>query len=195
MREILLSASVPTPNSKYYSTADPYLIQVAIRELLTLTIGRRRIIWGGHPSITPMIYSICDDLDVKFQDTIMLYQSNYFKDEFPKENETIDNIVFTENVHDNLSFSLELMRSQMIQRKSIEAAVFIGGMDGLWVEADMFLSFHPKKPLLSLWSPGGAAREIAELYHMSSLYSRTVDFASLFVNALEISPAEERTYG
>lgn len=63
MRSIFLSASVPLAGrGTYLETADPFLIQVAVRELMTLALGRRRIVWGGHPAITPMIWSVCQDL-------------------------------------------------------------------------------------------------------------------------------------
>ena len=50
MKSIFLSASVPVDGSgRYFETADPFLIQVAVREFMTFAIGRRRVVWGGTP--------------------------------------------------------------------------------------------------------------------------------------------------
>ncbi|MFZ6672271.1 hypothetical protein ACO0J9_29755, partial [Pseudomonas aeruginosa] len=53
MKRIFLSASVPRPDrGNFHETADPFLIQFAVRELMTVALGRRQIVWGGHPAIT-----------------------------------------------------------------------------------------------------------------------------------------------
>ncbi len=63
MGAIFLSASVPVPGrGTYYQSADPFLIQFAVRELITAALGRRLIVWGGHPAITPMVWAACEDL-------------------------------------------------------------------------------------------------------------------------------------
>ena len=47
-RCIFLSASVPIPGrGDFHESANPFLIQFAVRELLTVCLGRRLIIWGG----------------------------------------------------------------------------------------------------------------------------------------------------
>jgi hypothetical protein len=63
---IFLSASVPDPNrsSKYFSTADPLAIGAAVSGLVYVTLGRRLLVWGGHPAITPMIWAAADDMGV-----------------------------------------------------------------------------------------------------------------------------------
>ena len=58
MSAIFLSASVPTVGrGNYYETADPFLIQIAVRELVFAVIKNQKIVWGGHPAITPMIWT------------------------------------------------------------------------------------------------------------------------------------------
>ena len=85
MNAIFLSASVPViGRGTYFQTADPFLIQLAVRELMTLALGRRRIIWGGHPAITPMVWAVCEDLGVNYSDAVVLYQSRFFEELFPK---------------------------------------------------------------------------------------------------------------
>jgi hypothetical protein len=67
MTAVFLSASVPVMGrGNFYETADPFLIQSAVREFVTAVLGRRLIVWGGHPAITPMVWAVCEDLGVSF---------------------------------------------------------------------------------------------------------------------------------
>ena len=50
------------------------------------------------------------------------------------------------------------MRTQMIHSTPFEAAVFIGGMDGLFEEWAIFLREHPGALVLPVASTEGAAR-------------------------------------
>ena len=85
MTAIFLSSSIPVGGRRnFYETADPFLIQSAVREFVTLVLGRRMIVWGGHPAITPMVWAVCEDLGVDFANAVVLYQSGYFADIFPK---------------------------------------------------------------------------------------------------------------
>lgn len=66
-RNLLLSASVPlVGRGNYHETADPFLIQCAVQELVMAVIKTQQIVWGGHPAITPMIWSICEDLGIDY---------------------------------------------------------------------------------------------------------------------------------
>ena len=99
MNAIFLSASVPViGRGDFFKTAEPFLIQLAVREFLTLALGRRRIIWGGHPAITPMVWAVCEDLDVNYTDSVVLYQSKFFEELFPEENKHFGNVKFLEAV-------------------------------------------------------------------------------------------------
>ena len=83
MNAVFLSASVPVPGrGNYYETANPFLIQTAVREFVTTALGRRLVVWGGHPAITPMVWAVCEDLGVEFAKAVVLYQSSFFKDIF-----------------------------------------------------------------------------------------------------------------
>ena len=65
VKNIFLSASVPLPDRdpKYIETADIIAIRDAVIALVTVALPNHRIIWGGHPSITPLIYYVMDKLD------------------------------------------------------------------------------------------------------------------------------------
>ena len=108
---------LPVPGrGSYHETANPFLIQCAVRELVISVIRTHRIVWGGHPSITPMIWSICEDLDVNYADSVVLYQSRFFNDRFPEENARFGNVVFTDAAPGDREASLSLIRQTMLSR-------------------------------------------------------------------------------
>lgn len=163
MDAIFLSASVPVPGrGHYHETANPFLIQCAVRELVISVIRTHRIVWGGHPSITPMIWSICTDLGVNYANSVVLYQSRFFEDRFPDENRQFGNVVFTDAVLGDREASLRAMRESMLGRTDLVAAVFIGGMEGVEAELAIYQRCHPNGLVVPVASPGGAARDIAE---------------------------------
>ncbi|WP_026187902.1 SLOG domain-containing protein [Methyloversatilis universalis] len=182
MSEIFLSASVPLiGRGTYHETANPFLIQCAVRELFIAVIRRHRIVWGGHPAITPMIWSICEDLGVDYSQSVILYQSMFFKDAFPEEHKNFQNVVFTDAVPNDRAASLLVMREKMLSRADLSAAVFIGGMDGVEAEHEIFRRFHPAAKVLPVSSPGGAALNLAREHgYFTGEALVDVDFAQLF---------------
>lgn len=189
MKNIFLSASIPLPgrHPKYYETADIIAIRDAVIALATISLNNYRIIWGGHPSITPLIYYVIektlinklerDDWDSplnkeekdfietqlkgEIQQHVQLYQSLYFKNEFPPENEMFQNVVLTDNLGD-IPSSIQHLRQRMFFENDFVAAVFIGGMDGIEVEYNMFKEYHPKALLLPIASTGAATKIVYE---------------------------------
>ncbi len=184
MKNIFLSASVPLPerHPKYYDTADIIAIRDAVIALTSLVLGKHRIIWGGHPSITPLIYFVIEktiqnridktldelnseekkealfnEIKKEISNHVTIYQSLFFKDKFPEDNDKFENIVFTENVGD-IHSSIQIMRNEMLSKNEFAAAVFIGGMDGIEVEYNMFKELHPKALMLPIASTGAATK-------------------------------------
>ena len=189
IRRIFLSASVPMPGrGNFHENADPFLIQFAVRELLTVCLGRRQVVWGGHPAITPMVWAICEDLGVDYANAVALYQSNLFDDVFPKENKHFSNVVFVKAVDNDRGKSLERMRVEMF-KGTYEAGVFIGGMEGVLDEYEMFSGYHPASKIVAVWSPGGAARNLADQLGQSM---DRIDFARLFAHELNVEIDEPR---
>lgn len=197
MDAIFLSASVPIAGrGHYHETANPFLIQCAVRELVISVIRTHRIVWGGHPSITPMIWSICEDLNVNYADSVVLYQSRFFKDRFPEETARFDNVVFTDAVTGDREASLFIMRQTMLAREDLIGAVLIGGMDGVEAELAMFQHYHPNAFIVPVAAAGGAARDIA----LRAAGGRhvdvdDVDFASLFHRTVGHTPTTSRPRG
>lgn len=194
--EIFLSASVPiSGRGEYYKTADPFLIQAAVRELVILMMGRKRLVWGGHPAITPMVWAVCEDLDVSYADSVVLYQSKLFEDMYPEENKRFANVIYTEAIPDDRAASLNLMREQMLSRPLLEAAVLIGGMEGIIEECEMFRRLHPDKPVVPVMAPGGAARDVAEdIPNLPAIFN-SIDFVDLFLMSVPFGDPRTRPPG
>ena len=95
---IFLSASVPDPkrSPQHAKTADTVAITSAVGALVYVTLGRRRLVWGGHPAITPMIWVVAESMGVDYGKWVKLYQSKFFKEDFPEDNEQFRNVVLTE---------------------------------------------------------------------------------------------------
>jgi hypothetical protein len=159
LKNIFLSASVPLPDrdSKYFETADIIAIRDAVIALTTVILPYHRIIWGGHPSITPLIYYVMEKMNLNIQDHVKLYQSLFFEKYFPDDNNKFRNIEFTENIGD-IHSSIQRMRERMFSENKFDAAIFIGGMDGIEVEYNMFKVYHPDALLLPIASTGAATK-------------------------------------
>jgi len=195
MNAVFLSASVPViGRGNFYETADPFLIQSAVREFVTVVLGRRLLVWGGHPAITPMVWAVCEDLGVRYAKAVVLYQSKFFADVFPEENKRFGNVEYVDAVPKDRDASLLRMRKQMLSRDDFSEAVFIGGMEGLFEEYTLFTELHPNAKILAVPAPGGAARQLAERLGVKSETDlQNVDFAKLFHVKLNVAPNEPRT--
>lgn len=159
LKNIFLSASIPLPerDAKYFETADIIAIRDAVIALTTVVLPKHRIIWGGHPSITPLIYYVMDKLNLNIQEHVTLYQSEFFQHLFPDDNNKFENVILTENLG-NVHSSIQRMRERMLSENNFAAGVFIGGMDGIEVEYKMFKEKHQKALLLPIASTGAATK-------------------------------------
>lgn len=159
LKNIFLSASIPLPerDAKYFETADIVAIRDAIIALTTVVLPKHKLIWGGHPSITPLINYVMEKLGLNIQEHVQIYQSLWFRDKFPEDNNKFENIVFTESLKD-IPSSIQLMRERMLFENEYAAAVFIGGMKGIEDEYRMFYEKHRNAILLPIASTGAATR-------------------------------------
>lgn len=194
-KTIFLSASVPDPRRgpTYAATADGVAIQAAVSALVHVTLGRRRLIWGGHPSITPMIWVVAEAMGIDYGTWVTLYQSRYFKEDFPAENEVFKNVIFTEDIERDRSRSLLEMRTHMFKESSFDAAVFIGGMEGVLDEYNLFTEMQKEAKIVPVAATGGAALELASGGSDAGTVSADYDFVAYFHRTLEI-PAQERRF-
>lgn len=163
LNKVFLSASIPYPDrdKKFYDTADIVSIRDAVRALATVVIPKAQLVWGGHPSITPLIRFVMDRMNVDLKKHITLYQSLFFEDKFPPDNFAFENIVLTEK-RNNRDESLNLMRSKLINENNFKVGIFIGGMEGINEEYVMFKERHPNALILPIASTGAAAKILYE---------------------------------
>ena len=158
---IFLSASVPDRNSpNFIEYADTIAVASAVRALIFVILGRKPLVWGGHPSITPIIWSVAESLEVSYADWVRLYQSTFFEDEFPNQNEKFNNVVFIDKVVEEREASLYEMRRRMFIDNSFSTAIFIGGMKGILDEAELLSELSPETRLFPILSTGGATEEV-----------------------------------
>lgn len=192
MKAIFLSASIPALGREYYGTANPLLIHAAVRAFLALVLGRRHLVWGGHPSITPMVSAACESLGLQYFDAVTLYQSRAFAKDFPNENDHFDNVVLTPEGVDRDS-SLLTLRKTMLASHEFDGAVFIGGMNGVIDEHGLFTQMHPRSPVLAVHKPGAAAADLAlKLGYDPKADPMPTDFTKMYIDHLGISPSEPR---
>jgi hypothetical protein len=192
---IFLSAGVPDPKrgSKYAETADTVAITSAVSALVHVTLGRRPLVWGGQPAITPMIWVVAQDVGIDYGRWVRLYQSRYFQDEFPEDNERFQNVTFTEDVKRNREDSLLRMRQRMFTEHVFKAAIFIGGMGGIVQEFELFRKLQPHAAVVPVVSTGGATLEVAaRMEPLPPDLTTERDYVALFHRHLGISVKEER---
>ncbi|WP_337039468.1 hypothetical protein [Elizabethkingia anophelis] len=165
IKNIFLSASIPLPerDPKYIDSADIIAIRDSVIALVTTVLPHHRIIWGGHPSITPLVYYVMEKLDLNIQKHVTLYQSKFFEKDFPDDNNKFENVTLTEIIENDRDKSLLNMRERMLSEYEFSAAVFIGGMEGVIDEYNMFREkYQDVHILLPVASTGAASKELYE---------------------------------
>lgn len=186
---IFLSASIPVigRNEKYIKTADTIAIRDSVLALASIALPKYKLIWGGHPSITPLIANILQHSDIDIQSSVTLYQSMYFEKFFPLENESVAHIIKTKDLGDK-DLSINEMRERMLKDNEFYAGIFIGGMEGVEDEYEMFTRLHPASQVFPIASTGAAAKIIYDKYFKNQepqLYTNLA-FSSLFKDLLNL---------
>ncbi|WP_414476225.1 hypothetical protein [Microvirga sp. M2] len=192
---IFLSAGVPDSKRgpQYAATADTVAITAAVSALVHVTLGRRLVVWGGHPAVTPMIWVVAQDIGVDYGRWVQLYQSRHFRDEFPEDNERFQNVTYTDEVGLDREKSLLAMRERMFTDHVFKAAVFIGGMGGIVQEYELFRRLQPAAAVVPVVSTGGATLEVAaRVGVLDADLADDRDYVALFHRHLGISVKEER---
>lgn len=159
---IFLSASVPLPsrNPLYFDTADVIAIRDAVRALVMVAMEQGfRLVFGGHPAISPMIRLQVLQSRKAVGDIVVMYQSRFFERSFPDDNQTFERVMLIDAVPGDRDASLAAMRKSMLGQR-FQAGIFIGGMEGVEDEYGMFREMHPKTAAFPIASTGAAAGRI-----------------------------------
>lgn len=181
MIDIFLSASIPSPerNREFFETADILAIRESIKSLVEIVLPVGRIICGGHPAITPLLSLFARDAGLG-NDRIIVFQSDFFNKEFPEEIRQFINVNVIPAVGQNRELSLTEMRRVMVSSYKFGAAVFIGGMDGLFEEQRLFIKFNPRAKLIPLATTGAAAAIIFKEGNFPPVLAQDRTYSSLF---------------
>lgn len=205
---VFLSAGMPDPSKPHFvGPSEPIDVISAVRALVYVVLGRRRLIWGGHPAITPIVWSVAASLNVDYSKWVTLYQSEFFKDRYPEDNERFSNAHYIPAVQpskrmtddERQAASLEHMRRSMFGENEFEIAVFIGGMEGIFKEFDLFGDLCPSGRRLPILSTGGATLHLAERLSPRERdidlerLKRDIDYVPLLFDLCGIDPSEPRS--
>lgn len=179
---IFLSAGVPfdddnrNPGGKTYK-CDAVAIRDAIRALIAVVVPHRSLVFGGQKGITKYVWDAAHSL--KAEEFVVIYQSELFRSQIPPQATYFRNLVWTPAIPNadpsnpqHRQICLETMRRQMIEQRTLgamggqlppyDAAVFIGGMDGIEAEWKMFTKAYPHTPVLPVGSTAGAAKNLLD---------------------------------
>jgi hypothetical protein len=186
---VFLSASIPLPpparDAKYFETCDVVAIREAIRALVAVFVPTGKLVFGGHPAITPLVRLLILNRGADVKSHVALFQSRYFEKKFRPEVRDFENLVLVEAVDGDLEASLLKMREAMIQSEDFAGGVFIGGMEGVEEEFRLFRKIHPQKPVFPIASTGAAARILFDHYEFQNReLLDNLKYVSLFRNLL-----------
>jgi len=161
---IFLSASVPLPsrNPTYFETANVIAIRDAVRALTMVVVEKQlKLVFGGHPAITPMVRLQIAETGTRVGERVIMFRSRFFEGQFPEDDAAFEHVELVDAVQNDRQKSLERMREVMLaQRCSV--GLFIGGMEGVEQEYEMFKRFQPSSPAFPIASTGAAAAMLFE---------------------------------
>lgn len=192
---VFLSASFPNGDRgesfrPYDASAVADAVSAFTRNILS---SNGQLLFGGHPTITPLVLMVARETGTRH--SVVVYQSEWFHGQIVPEVENLEHeqlgkIVWTPRAEE-LGASLKCMREQMILSRPCRAALFIGGMEGIFDEFDMVRKLSPTTALFPIAGPGGAAAQLSscgwDSLGLESIHSsRAYPYAALkLVDALE----------
>lgn len=188
---VFLSASVPDParHRRYFETGNAIAIRDAVIALVSVTLPHTRLVFGGHPAITPMVKWVADQLNLFPR--VRMYQSMFFREHYIQDIEVFRYIEVPAVDNDREKSLLEMRRVMIHSEPKLSAAFFIGGMEGVEAEYGLLRDERPDVPRYPVASTGGAAAilwEKEEARHPGWLALREeTAYAALFTALLGIS--------
>ncbi len=194
-RHVFLSASFPSgKRGEEVRPFDAPGIADAVTAIVrAVLVGGGKLLFGGHPTITPLVLMIGAELRVR--KAVDVFQSRWFQGQITRETWTlagseVGTIHWTPR-RASLEESLEVMRKQMLGFVAPAGAIFVGGMSGIKTEYELVGRIRPGVPRIPIAGPGGAAARLPStaedvpLGVRGGVRSRHYPFvASLIVEAL-----------
>lgn len=159
---LLLSASVPIDGN-----GDPFDAQAILEAVTAIATEALQSAWlvvGGHPSIMGALHAAVAACGPHSQGKLLVYQSEWFGPASPEMQAlTAHDVALRRMVQGgaDLSSSLRAMRKHMLTEQPLTRAVFVGGMDGIRVEAEEFRRLYPHATRFFVVAPGGVASQLA----------------------------------
>ena len=162
MVRVFLSASIPLPhrNAHFFQTADVVAIREAVKALVGEVVPKGQLVFGGHPAITPLIALLMRGFGEQARRRVVLYQSAYFQKHFVSENDDFLDVRLIPAVGRSRKRSIAAMRKRMIEDTPFDAAVFVGGMEGILDEFNLFVERHGEAHIWPVASTGAAALQL-----------------------------------
>jgi hypothetical protein len=191
-RSVFLSARVPDParDGRFSRISDAsFQIEQAVISLARAVFSEGgRLVFGGHPSISPLVAIVAGEYRVpnvteggaeRPPPQVAIYQSKAFREAIPHDTDLLIRLGLAEEhwidalngerfiigkgpANYQCPESLREMRARMIEEADPIAMVCIGGMEGVLAEAEMFLAEKRRRPVFVLARTGGAASMMAE---------------------------------
>lgn len=170
---IFISASIPD-RERWKGNFDPLGITDAVVAVArTVLQNGGKLVTAAHPTIAPLLLYVATEQLEENDQRIIVYQSRAFKDVLPVatkryQDEGIGKIKWTARIDKEppdpkrAPKSLKKMRYQMLKESKPVAAVFIGGMEGISDEYNLFHKLYPASPVYAFKQPGGEARKIVD---------------------------------
>lgn len=163
-QSIFISASFPSgERGREFEPYDAAAIADAVTALLrAVFVANGRIVFGGHPTITPLVLLVAAEHGQR--GTVDIYQSRWFEGAIPEETGRLEQAGFG-RIHwtekgESLKESLTTLRRTMLETTQPVLAAFIGGMDGLFEEWDLVGASLPGCIRVPFSGPGGASAEL-----------------------------------
>src|SRR5262249_22231718 len=137
--QAFLSASIPIEGrAPFDQDVQIKRIRDAVLALVTVCKDRdMELTFGGHPAISPLVHHAAESLDVI--ENICIYQSEFYRRFVPEAALKFPRLIWTPAGPDDRS-SQAVMRGEMLDpaRWHYRYAFFIGGMEGIPIEAALF---------------------------------------------------------
>jgi SLOG cluster3 family len=176
----------------FFESADPdEITQAIVATCRAVFSAHGRLVFGGHPSVTPLVMMVAEEylpesveerlkLREEQMTPVIAYQSESFREALPQSTRNLEiwglgdlrwinakgaTPRFTSAgtlIRGSADPALQFMRERMLDETKPIAGVFIGGMEGIYDEADLFRDVCKGWPLYFIGAPGGAARDLAE---------------------------------